>query len=72
MQGKCKGTRKLIVWVSALLNEYVLYFQVKMLKHGKIPFKMSLRADIQKGQLLLIKPAKDNLDHTALQQDQSK
>lgn len=43
-----------------------------MLKHGKIPFKMSLRADIQKGQLLLIKPAKDNLDHTALQQDQSK
>ncbi|VDI78288.1 phosphatidylinositol-3,4,5-trisphosphate 5-phosphatase 2 [Mytilus galloprovincialis] len=45
-------------------------FDVKMLKHGKIPFKMSLRADIQKGQLLLIKPAKDNLDHTALQQDQ--
>lgn len=43
-------------------------FEVKMVKHaGKVPY--SLRADIQKGHLLLMKPAKDNLDKTTLTQD---
>jgi len=49
------------------------YLEVKLLKHAaKIPSEMMLRVDIPNGQLLLMKPTKDNLEQTILMQDKSK
>ena len=37
-----------------------------------MPSKMMLRVDIPNGQLLLMKPTKDNMEQTVLMQDKSK
>ena len=45
-------------------------FEVKLLKHAaKTPSKMTLTVDIPNGQLILMKPTKDNLDQRVLMQD---